>query len=50
MKKKTKEEEPEIVLAEFKYLTKDILIEMIKERLREEDCNAGAIFDNLESP
>jgi len=23
---------------------------MIKERLLEEDCNAGAIFDNLESP
>lgn len=30
-------------------MTKDILVEMIRERLKEEDCNAGAVFDNLES-
>jgi adenylate kinase family enzyme len=49
-KKKGKEEEPEINQAEFKYLPKHIVIEMIQERLKEEDCNAGAIFDCLESP
>jgi len=49
-KKKSKEEEPEIIQAEFKYLPKQILLEMIHERLKEEDCNAGAIFDCLESP
>jgi adenylate kinase family enzyme len=48
-KLKKGEEEPEINHAEFKYLTKPVLIEMIQERLKEEDCNAGAIFDNLES-
>lgn len=27
----------------------DILVRMLKERLSQEDCNAGAIFDCLES-
>ena len=31
-------------------MTRELLIEMIQERLLEEDCNAGTIFDNLESP
>lgn len=44
------QEEPEINPLEYKYLTKDLLIEMINSRLLEEDCNAGAIFDSLESP
>lgn len=48
-KKKSKEEEPEVNPAEYKYLPKDMLAKMIKERLAQEDCNAGAIFDCLES-
>ena len=48
-KKKGKDEEPEVNPDEFKYLSKDILSRMLKERLAQEDCNAGAIFDCLES-
>jgi adenylate kinase family enzyme len=48
-KKKGKEEEPEVNPAEFKYLSKVLLTRMLKERLAQEDCNAGAIFDCLES-
>lgn len=48
--KKVKDEEPDVNPAEYKYLTKEILIEMIAERVKEEDCNAGAIFDCMESP
>jgi hypothetical protein len=43
------QEEPEINPLEFKYLTRELLKEMIEERIKEEDCNAGAIFDCLES-
>jgi len=35
--------------AEFGYLSKDILSRMLRERLAQEDCNAGAIFDCLDS-
>ena len=48
-KKKGKDEEPEVNPDEFKFLSKDILSRMLKERLAQEDCNAGAIFDCLES-
>jgi septal ring factor EnvC (AmiA/AmiB activator) len=48
-KKKGKEDEPELNPAEYEYLSKDILMRMLKERLAQEDCNAGAIFDCLES-
>lgn len=30
-------------------MSRDILVRMVKLRLEEEDCNAGAIFDNLTS-
>lgn len=30
-------------------MSKDILCRMVKLRLQEDDCNAGAIFDNLTS-
>ena len=30
-------------------MSRDILVRMVKLRLDEEDCNAGAIFDNLTS-
>jgi adenylate kinase family enzyme len=47
--KKVKDEEPDVNPADYKYLTKEIVVEMIAERMKEEDCNAGAIFDCLES-
>ena len=46
--KKVKDEEPDVNPADYKYLTKEILVEMLQERVKEEDCNAGAIFDCLE--
>ena len=48
-KKKNAPEEPEVDPKEYKYLPKELLIEMLKQRLETEDCNAGVIFDNLES-
>lgn len=48
-KKKGKEEEPEVNPDEYRYLSKELLTKMLKERLAQEDCNAGAIFDCLES-
>lgn len=36
--------------ADYKYLSKEIVQEMIQARVREEDCNAGVVFDNLEAP
>lgn len=49
--KKLKKGEVEEVInpAEYKLMSKDILVRMVKLRLDEEDCNAGAIFDNLTS-
>lgn len=44
------QEEPEINQAEYKFLTKELLVQMIQARVREEDCNAGVLFDCLESP
>lgn len=35
--------------AEFKYLPKEMLTRMLGKRMQDEDCNAGAIFDNLTS-
>ncbi len=44
------QEEPEINPNDYKYLSKEILEEMVHARVQEEDCNAGVIFDNLEAP
>ncbi len=44
------QEEPDIRQADYKFLSKEILMEMIQQRTQEEDCNAGVIFDHLESP
>jgi hydrocephalus-inducing protein len=49
-KKKTADAEPDLDPEEYKQLSKDILTRMLKERLAQEDCNAGALFDCLESP
>jgi len=49
-KKKAADQEPDLDPEEFKHLSRDILTRMLKERLAQEDCNAGAIFDCLESP
>ena len=48
-KKKKGEEEKELDVKEFRYLKKDLLKRMLAKRLKEDDCNAGAIFDNLTS-
>ena len=52
-KKKTKpkkgEPEVEINHDEYKKLPRELLQRMLEKRLAEEDCNAGAIFDNLKS-
>jgi adenylate kinase family enzyme len=44
------QEEPEVNPNDYKYLSKEIVIEMVQARVQEEDCNAGVIFDNLEAP
>lgn len=44
------QEEPEVNPNDYKYLSKELVIEMIQARVHEEDCNAGVIFDNLEAP
>jgi len=48
-KKKLKkgEQPPVINEAEYKYLPKKMLVEMLENRIKEEDCNAGSIFDDL---
>lgn len=35
--------------AEFEYLPEELLKRMLSKRLEEDDCNAGVIYDNLES-
>jgi adenylate kinase family enzyme len=40
---------PELKEEEFKYLPKELLKRMLTKRLEEEDCNAGVIYDNLNS-
>mmetsp|Transcript_106871 Transcript_106871/g.147929 ORF Transcript_106871/g.147929 Transcript_106871/m.147929 type:complete len:137 (+) Transcript_106871:139-549(+) len=42
-------EEPEIIPETFKYLPKEMLSKMLKMRVSEEDCNAGVIFEGLNS-
>ena len=48
-KKKNAPEPVEPQLQDYKRLPHDILIEMLIKRTSEEDCNAGCIFDSLES-
>ena len=48
-KKGKKDIEEEFDPKEFKYLPQELLQRMLAKRLTEDDCNAGAIFDNLES-
>ena len=48
-KGKKKDDEPDVDPSKFKHLPNEMLVEMIKERASSEDCNAGVIFDNLES-
>lgn len=47
--KKAKKDEEDIDPREFKYLPKELLLQMLQKRLAEDDCNAGAIFDSLTS-
>jgi len=50
-KKKLKKGEPEPIIneADFKVLPKEMFIELLKNRLLDDDCNAGAIFNSLET-
>ena len=52
-RKKGKPKKGEVVLEvnekEYRHLPKDLLLKMLKKRLAEDDCNAGAIFDCLTS-
>ena len=48
-KKPRGEEDKELDAKEFRYLPKDLLGSMLRKRLQEDDCNAGAIFDQLTS-
>ena len=34
---------------EYRHLPKDLLLQMLRKRLQEDDCNAGTIFDCLTS-
>lgn len=33
----------------YKYLTDDIYQQLLEQRMQHQDCNAGVIFDNLNS-
>lgn len=33
----------------YKYIPEDLMVELLKNRLASEDCNAGVMFDNLEA-
>lgn len=48
-KQRKGEEEKDVDPAEYKHLPKDLLERMLRKRLQEDDCNAGAIFDQLTS-
>ncbi len=49
--KKPKKGEPEPTINEeqFKLLPRELMVKLVRGRVQEEDCNAGAIFDNLTS-
>lgn len=47
-KKKIKDGEP-IDASHFSWLPNDLLLELLQERMKDIDCNTGAIFDNLYS-
>ena len=46
-KKKKKDGEEEFDPKIYKYLPREMLIKLIRERTDHEDCNAGIVFDNL---
>lgn len=48
--KKGEVEEPDVNPAHFQYIPMNLLIQMLADRLENEDCNAGVIFDNLVGP
>ena len=52
-RKKGKPKKGEVVTEvepkEYRHLPKDLLLRMLRKRLSEDDCNAGAIFDCLTS-
>jgi adenylate kinase family enzyme len=48
-RKKGADEEPPVNRGEFEYMTEDIIVELLQERLAAPDCNAGVIFDNITS-
>jgi len=35
--------------ADYCFVTEELLVESIQNRLKEKDCNAGVIWDNLNS-
>jgi len=47
-KKKVKDDGP-IPIEHFSWLQHDMVAELLVERLKHPDCNAGAVFDNLKS-
>lgn len=40
---------PEINKEEYTKLPREMMLRMLQKRMNEDDCNAGAIFDNLKS-
>ena len=48
-KKKKKDQDEPINVDHFDWLPEEILVELLQERLKDIDCNTGAIFDNLYS-
>lgn len=49
-KKGKKDVDEEIDPTPYKYLPKELIQRMLVKRLQEDDCNAGAVFDNLTCP
>lgn len=45
--KRKGQEEENLYLERYEWINDEILSDLIKERLKAKDCNAGAVFDNL---
>ena len=48
-KTKSKEDEGQIPTDHFNWVNHEMIQELLVERLKHQDCNAGAVFDNLKS-
>ena len=45
--KKKGQEEENLFLERFEWINDEIMADLVRERLKSKDCNAGAVFDNV---